>query len=98
MREIRTSGSEGGGTGTTGPPYPYHAFAPNGARLHHWAMAGSITRAFPEAFTRSAMDAVGLVAYEPADSGDGYQACKTPPHLELDRILSRVCTGLRNLP
>ena len=23
MREIRTSGSEGGGTGTTGPPYPY---------------------------------------------------------------------------
>jgi hypothetical protein len=25
MREIRTSGSEGGGTGNlTGPPYPYH--------------------------------------------------------------------------
>jgi hypothetical protein len=24
MREIRQSGSEGGGTGTTGPPYPYH--------------------------------------------------------------------------
>jgi hypothetical protein len=25
MREIRKSGSEGGGTGTTGPPYPYFA-------------------------------------------------------------------------
>ena len=23
MREIRTSGSEGGGAGTIGPPYPY---------------------------------------------------------------------------
>jgi hypothetical protein len=44
------------------------------------------------------MDAVGLVAYEPADSGEGYQACKIPPHLELDRVLSRVCTALRNLP
>jgi hypothetical protein len=44
------------------------------------------------------MDAVGLVAYELADSEDGYQACKIPPHLELDRVLSRVCTALRNLP
>jgi hypothetical protein len=42
------------------------------------------------------MDAVGLVAYEPADSG--YQVCKIPPHLALDRVLSRVCTALRNLP
>ena len=25
MREIRPSGSEGGGAGTTGPPYPYSA-------------------------------------------------------------------------
>jgi hypothetical protein len=30
MREIRTSGSEGGGTGTTGPPYPYIPVAPAG--------------------------------------------------------------------
>ena len=31
MREIRTSGSEGGGAGkSTGPPYPYHAGAPSG--------------------------------------------------------------------
>jgi hypothetical protein len=44
------------------------------------------------------MDDVGLVAYEPKASGDGYQACKIPPHLELDRVLSRVCTALRNLP
>ena len=44
------------------------------------------------------MDGVGLVAYEPEDSGDGYQVCKLPPHLELDRVLSRVCTTLRNLP
>jgi len=28
MREIRTSGSEGGGAGITGPSYPYHAEAP----------------------------------------------------------------------
>ena len=27
MREICTSGSEGGGAGTTGAPYPYHDFA-----------------------------------------------------------------------
>lgn len=44
------------------------------------------------------MDGVGLVAYEPKDSGGGYQVCKIPPHLELDRVLSRVCTALRNLP
>ena len=24
MRETRQSGSEGGGTGSAGPPYPYH--------------------------------------------------------------------------
>ena len=30
MREIRLSGSEGGGAGySTGPPYPYHALAPS---------------------------------------------------------------------
>ena len=28
MREICTSGSEGGGAGTTGAPYPYHDCAP----------------------------------------------------------------------
>lgn len=44
------------------------------------------------------MDGVGLVAYEVNVQGDGYQACKIPPHLELDRVLSRVCTALRNLP
>lgn len=44
------------------------------------------------------MDDVGLVAYEPSASGSGYQACKVPPHLELDRVLSRVCTALRVLP
>ena len=27
MREICQSGSEGGGVGTTGAPYPYHAYA-----------------------------------------------------------------------
>lgn len=44
------------------------------------------------------MDAVGLVAYEPLASGDGYYALKVPTHLQLDRILSRVCTALRILP
>ncbi len=44
------------------------------------------------------MDAVGLVAYEPGLAGAGYHACKVPPHLELDRVLSRVCTALRILP
>ncbi|HEX6898707.1 MAG TPA: hypothetical protein VF789_03295 [Thermoanaerobaculia bacterium] len=44
------------------------------------------------------MDGVGLVAYEVSPSGDGYQSCKVPPHLELDRTLSRVCTALRILP
>jgi len=33
MREIRKSGSEGGGAGnSTGSPYPYHAAAPLGLR------------------------------------------------------------------
>jgi hypothetical protein len=31
MREIRKSGSEGGGTGKTGPPYPYFKCRPYGA-------------------------------------------------------------------
>jgi hypothetical protein len=44
------------------------------------------------------MDAVGLVAYEPKPSFDGYKACTVPTHLELDRVLSRVCTALRILP
>jgi hypothetical protein len=44
------------------------------------------------------MGGVGVVAYETAPSGSGYQACMVPPHLELDRILSRVCTALRILP
>jgi hypothetical protein len=44
------------------------------------------------------MDAVGLVAYMPNASGDGYQVMKVPTHLELDRMLSRVCTALRVLP
>lgn len=36
MREIRQSGSEGGGTGySTGPPYPYYAHAPAGLTLRH---------------------------------------------------------------
>jgi hypothetical protein len=43
------------------------------------------------------MDGVGLVAYETNPLGSGYQSCKIPPHLELDRVLSRVCTALRNL-
>jgi hypothetical protein len=31
MREIRTSGSEGGGAGySTGPPYPYPTIVPEG--------------------------------------------------------------------
>lgn len=44
------------------------------------------------------MDDVGLVVYEPAASGQRYQALKVSPHLELDRVLSRVCTALRILP
>jgi len=32
MREIRTSGSEGGGAGTTGPPYPYRQSDPSGLK------------------------------------------------------------------
>jgi hypothetical protein len=44
------------------------------------------------------MDAVGLVVYEPAPTETGYLARKVPPHLELDRVLSRICTALRILP
>jgi hypothetical protein len=44
------------------------------------------------------MDAVGLVAYEPNPKKNRYRVLKGPPHLELDRVLYRVCTALRNLP
>lgn len=44
------------------------------------------------------MDAVGLFAYEPHPKKNSYRTLKGPPHLELDRVLSRVCTALRNLP
>jgi hypothetical protein len=44
------------------------------------------------------MDAVGLVAYEPDPKRNRYRVLKGPPHLELDRVLHRVCTALRNLP
>ena len=43
MREIRTSGSEGGGTGNlTGPPYPYGT-APGepGFKPHSWGAVPS---------------------------------------------------------
>jgi hypothetical protein len=48
--------------------------------------------------TQSLMDAVGLMACEPGNSGADDQVCKIPPHLELDRVLSRVYAALRNLP
>lgn len=44
------------------------------------------------------MDAVGLVVYETDPSDGGYRVRKIPTHLELDRVLSRACTALRNLP
>lgn len=44
------------------------------------------------------MDGVGLIAYESNARSAGYSTCSTPTHLELDRVLSRVCTALRSLP
>jgi hypothetical protein len=44
------------------------------------------------------MDGVGLVTYQPNPARSGYVTCNVPSHLELDRVLSRVCTALRNLP
>jgi len=47
MREICTSGSEGGGAGTTGAPYPYHAFAARTQERRGWpAFAGHDTWGF----------------------------------------------------
>jgi hypothetical protein len=44
MREICTSGSEGGGAGTTGAPYPYHDFAACNKQRRGWpACAGHDT-------------------------------------------------------
>jgi len=44
MREICTSGSEGGGAGTTGTPYPYHNFAACNKESRGWpAFAGHDT-------------------------------------------------------
>jgi len=36
MREIRLSGSEGGGGGTTGSPYPYHDFPVAATESRGW--------------------------------------------------------------
>jgi len=41
------------------------------------------------------MDAVGLVAYMPDLAKKAYVPQPVPPHLELDRVLSRVCTALK---
>jgi hypothetical protein len=40
----------------------------------------------------------GLIAYEKNKQGTGYEAKAVPPSVELDRVLSGVCTALRNLP
>jgi hypothetical protein len=61
--------------------------AGGGERVPHFANAAA-----------QMMDAVGLVTYQSNPEDDGYSAMKSPPHLELDRVLSRVCTALRNLP
>ncbi|HEX3531824.1 MAG TPA: hypothetical protein VH988_32595 [Thermoanaerobaculia bacterium] len=63
-----------------------------------WTRRTSTARSSSRMPPAQLMDGVGLVAYEINHSGDGYQACKVPPHLELDRALSRVCTALRILP
>ena len=43
MREIRTSGSEGGGAGnSTGPPYPYPTVVPGGTAIWVWRLRGSL--------------------------------------------------------
>jgi hypothetical protein len=44
------------------------------------------------------MDGVGLVAFTPDLPANQYVAQTVPPHLELDRVLARVCTALRSLP
>lgn len=45
------------------------------------------------------MDGVGLAAYEPNETRQGYQWVQDMPlQLELDRVLSRVASHLRDLP
>jgi len=44
------------------------------------------------------MDGVGLVAFKPDMTTNSYAPQRVPPHVELDRILARVCTTLRALP
>lgn len=44
------------------------------------------------------MDGVGLIMYEPDARSRAYAVRKAPTHLQLDRVLSRVCTALKNLP
>jgi hypothetical protein len=41
------------------------------------------------------MDACGLVCYEPFE--DYYRLREVPTHLEMDRVLSRICDQLRAL-
>jgi hypothetical protein len=44
------------------------------------------------------MDGVGVVAYGPDRKNRAYEARAVPLHLELDRVLSRVCAALKSLP
>lgn len=43
------------------------------------------------------MDGVGLVAYDPDTKKGTYAVRKTPTHLDLDRVMTRVCTLLKTL-
>jgi hypothetical protein len=42
------------------------------------------------------MDGCGLFCYEPSESA--YAPSEVPLHLEMDRVLGRICDELRNLP
>jgi hypothetical protein len=54
MREIRTSGSEGGGAGNlTGPPYPYIPDAPAGLTFETPSQSGVNARRAPSNVCRN---------------------------------------------
>jgi hypothetical protein len=57
-----------------------------------------LSRTIQEAETASRiLDEVGLVAFGPGSSGREYAALPVPTQLQLDRLLARVTTDLKNL-
>jgi hypothetical protein len=75
MREICTSGSEGGGAGTTGAPYPYHVYA---AQTDVYAARTEESRGWPAFAGHGAFASVSHQRGESPLQGSLFPSCSRP--------------------